>query len=73
MRRHGAFLSEILARTLGAEWTDIALSEIGYWSMLVPPSTLVWPFGRVLRLVAMQHKERDLVSYDLELQARQRR
>jgi hypothetical protein len=38
----------------------------------VPPSTRVWPFGRILRLIAMQHNERDLVSYFLELQGRAR-
>jgi hypothetical protein len=70
VRRHGAFLSEILARTLGAEWVDIAPSELGYWSMIVPPNTRIQPFGRVLRLIAMGHKERDLVSYYLELEAR---
>jgi hypothetical protein len=32
----------------------------------------VWPFGRVLRFVAMGHKERDLVSYFLELDSRAR-
>lgn len=32
----------------------------------------VWPFGRVLRFVAMGHKERDLVSYYLELDLRAR-
>jgi hypothetical protein len=72
VRRYGAFLSEVLARTLGAEWVDIAPSELGYWAMTVPPSTRVWPFGRVLRLIAMGTKERDLVSYYLELQARGR-
>jgi hypothetical protein len=40
--------------------------------MLVPPATRVWPFGRILRLIAMQHRERDLVSYYLELTARAR-
>jgi hypothetical protein len=30
----------------------------------------VWPIGRVVRYVTMQHRERDLVSYFLELQAR---
>ena len=73
VRKHGAFLSEILARTLGAEWVDIGPSELGYWGMLVPPGTRVWPFARVLRLIQMGHKERDLVSYYLELQARSRR
>ena len=42
--------------------------------MIVPPDTRVWPFGRVARLVAMGHKERDLVSYFFELRvARARR
>jgi hypothetical protein len=70
VRRHGAFLSEILARTFGAFWVDIGPSDVGYWAMVVPPGTRVWPFGRILRLIAMQHNERDLVSYYLELQAR---
>jgi hypothetical protein len=74
VRRHGAFLSEILARTLGAEWTDITASELGYWAMEVPHSaggtTRFWPFARVLRYVAMGPKERDLVSYYLELKCR---
>jgi hypothetical protein len=32
----------------------------------------VWPFARVARFVAMGHRERDLVSYYLELEARAR-
>jgi hypothetical protein len=72
LRRHGALLSEILARRLDAEWLDISPNELGYWVMIVPPDTRVWPFGRVLRLIAMGHKERDLVSYFLELQTRAR-
>jgi hypothetical protein len=72
VRRYGAFLSEVLARTLGAEWVDVAPTELGYWAMLVPPETRIWPFGRVLRLIAMGTKERDLVSYYLELEARSR-
>ena len=70
VRLHGAFLSELLARRLGAEWTDLAVSEMGYWSMNIPPGTTIWPIGRVVRFVTMQHRERDLVSYFLELQAR---
>jgi hypothetical protein len=73
LRRHGALLSEILARRLDAEWLDISPGELGYWAMIVPPDTRVWPFGRVARLVEMGHKERDLVSYYLELQSRIRR
>jgi hypothetical protein len=72
VRRHGAFLSEILARTFGGFWVDIGPSDVGYWAMVVPPATRVWPFGRILRLIAMQHNERDLVSYFLELQAKSR-
>jgi hypothetical protein len=72
LRRHGALLSEILARRLDAEWLDITPNDLGYWAMIVPPDTRVWPFGRVARLVAMGHKERDLVSYFLELTSRAR-
>lgn len=72
LRRHGALLSEILSRRLDAEWLDISPNELGYWVMIVPPDTRVWPFGRIARLVAMGHKERDLVSYFLELSSRAR-
>jgi len=72
LRRHGALLSEILARRLDAEWIDISPDELGYWAMIVPPDTRVWPFGRVARLVEMGHKERDLVSYFFELSSRAR-
>jgi hypothetical protein len=72
VRRHGAFLSEILARRLEAEWLDISPNELGTWAMIVPPDTRVWPFGRVARFVAMAHRERDLVSYFFELQGRAR-
>jgi hypothetical protein len=70
VRKHGALLSEILARTFDAFWVDIAPSDLGYWAMVVPPDTRVWPFGRILRLISMQHKERDLVAYYYEVQAR---
>jgi len=70
VRRYGAFMSEILARSFGAFWVDIAPADLGYWAMVVPPDTRVWPFGRVLRFIAMGHKERDLVAYYLELLAR---
>jgi hypothetical protein len=72
LRRHGAFLSEILARALGSEWVDVAPSEPGYWAMLVPPSSRSWPIGRVYRFVALGHRERDLVSYYLDHEARAR-
>jgi hypothetical protein len=40
--------------------------------MFVPPATRTWPFGRVVRFVSMGHREKDLVSYYLELAARAR-
>lgn len=73
MRRHGAMFAEVLARRLDAEWVDIAPAELGDWSMIVPPDMRVWPFGRIARLVQMGHRERDLVSTFLELEARARR
>lgn len=70
VHEHGAFLSEILARVLDAEWMDMESKEVGHWAMVVPPATRVWPFGRVMRLISMGHRERDLVSYYLELASR---
>ncbi|HEY3815630.1 MAG TPA: hypothetical protein VGL81_00585 [Polyangiaceae bacterium] len=76
--RQGGFLSELLARRLGARWVDLEAIEPGRWAMLVPSRSRadevsrVWPFARVLRFVAMGHKERDLVSYYLELEGRAR-
>ncbi|HLK36243.1 MAG TPA: hypothetical protein VKU41_05785 [Polyangiaceae bacterium] len=76
--RHGAFLSELLARRLGAKWVDVASPDPGRWAMLVPQASQaggtlrIWPLGRVLRFVVMGHKERDLVSYYLELESRTR-
>jgi hypothetical protein len=70
LRRHGAFLSEMIARTLKATWLDVGPKELGHWTMFVPPDTRVWPFARVLRFVTMSSKERDLVAYFLELHTR---
>lgn len=70
IERHGALLSEILVRRLGAEWADITHGEMGYWAMTIPPDIRVWPFGRIARLIANGHRERDLVSTFLELSAR---
>lgn len=70
VRSHGAFLSEILARSFGAEWVDIAPTELGYWAMATPNRLRVFPFGRVLRFILQGHRERDLVSYFLEIEAR---
>lgn len=76
--RQGGFMSELLARHLGARWVDLESPEAGRWAMLVPSRSRsdevarVWPFARVMRFVAMGHKERDLVSYYLELEGRSR-
>jgi len=73
--RHGAFLSELLARRLGARWVDLEPADPSQWAMLVPSragsprAARTWPIGRVLRFVALRYKERDLVSYLLELEA----
>lgn len=78
LMRHGALLSELLARRLGGRWVDVDSRDAGVWAMLVPSRSRpdevlrVWPFGRVIRFVVMGHKERDLVSYLLELETRAR-
>ncbi|MGO8998940.1 MAG: hypothetical protein ACLQVI_36910 [Polyangiaceae bacterium] len=68
---HGALLSELLARLLDAEWTDISPSELGYWAMTTPSRGVgdkaatgkrVWPFGRVLRFIASGGED-DLVMF----------
>ncbi|MGH7298268.1 MAG: hypothetical protein ACRELB_25235, partial [Polyangiaceae bacterium] len=72
LRRHGALLSEVLARKLGGEWVDVAPSEPGYWAMTLPPDVRTHPIGRVYRFVVQGHHERDLISYFLELDRRSR-
>ena len=72
LQRHGALLSEILGRNVGAEWVDISPTEPGYWAMLVAPSTRFWPIGRVYRFVSLGRNERDLVSFYLDIEARSR-
>jgi hypothetical protein len=65
LTRHGALLSEILVRTLGARWVDVSSPELGRWVMVVPPSTRVWPIGRVYRFFEQGDREGDLVSFYL--------
>lgn len=78
LMRHGAFLSELVARRLDARWVDVDSRDAGVWAMLMPSRSRtdevlrIWPFGRVIRFVVMGHRERDLVSYFLELEARAR-
>lgn len=73
-RRHGALFSEILVRTAGAEWSDISPTELGFWSMTIPPSTRVLPFGKIARFIAQIQNPRseggDLVQYYREIERR---
>ncbi len=68
LTRHGALLSEILARRLGAQWIETEGDEPGRWSMMVPPTTRVWPIGRVYRFFQQGSRESDLVSFYFELE-----
>jgi hypothetical protein len=65
--RHGALMSEILARSLGAQWIETT-GEESLWSMLVPQATRVWPIGRVYRFFEQGHRESDLVAFYFELE-----
>ena len=60
LRRHGALLSEVIARKLGGTWVDVGPSEPGYWAMLVSPGMRTHPIGRVYRFVSLGQRERDL-------------
>ena len=66
--RHGALLSEILARVLGARWIETRGDDPGGWSMMVPPKTRVWPIGRVHRFLQQGSRESDLVAFYFELE-----
>jgi hypothetical protein len=68
LTRHGALLSEILARRLGAEWVDLESEKPGHWAMSVPPQVRVWPIGRVYRFFRQGHREADLVAFYAELE-----
>ncbi len=68
LTRHGALLSEILARILGAEWVDVSGDEPGRWAMVLTPSLRVWPIGRVYRFFRQGHREADLVAFYLDLE-----
>jgi hypothetical protein len=70
LRRHGALLSEILARKLGGGWVDVTPSEPGYWAMQLGAAMRTHPIGRVYRFVSLGHRERDLVSYFIDLETK---
>jgi hypothetical protein len=71
--RHGALLSEILARSLGGAWVDIPPDKPGHWAMVLHPDIRVWPIGRVYRFFQQGHREADLVAFYLDLEAQVRR
>jgi hypothetical protein len=73
LTRHGALLSEILARSLGGTWVDVSGAEPGHWAMVIHPNTRVWPIGRVYRFFQQGHREADLVAFFLDLEAEARR
>jgi hypothetical protein len=70
LTRHGALLSELLARGLGGVWVDVRSELPGQWAMSVPPDLRVWPLERVYRFFRQGHREADLVAFYLELEAR---
>lgn len=71
LTRHGALLSEILARSLGAEWVDLSSERPEDWTMMVPwrgARARVSPIGRVHRFFLRGHREPDLVAAYTELE-----
>ncbi len=68
LTRHGALLSEILARSLGAAWVDLSPEAPGHWAMTVPPGTRVWPIGRVIRFFVRGYREADLIAFFQDLE-----
>jgi hypothetical protein len=71
LTRHGALLSEILARALGAEWTDLSSEDPREWTMVVPPDVVAQPIGRVHRFFRKGHEEPDLVAFYTDLESDQ--
>jgi hypothetical protein len=72
LRRHGALMSEVIARSLGGQWVDVRPSEPGFWTMRVAGSTRTYPIGRVYRFVTAGRQERGLVEHFLALDERVR-
>jgi hypothetical protein len=71
LTRHGAFLSEILARRLGAEWLEPKDSDPTEWAMRVANGERVWPMWRVHHFLRQRWQGRGaLLSFYEELQTR---
>jgi hypothetical protein len=73
LMRHGALLSEILARSLGGQWVEVPMEKPGHWAMMLHPNLRVWPIGRVYRYFQQGHREADLVAFYLDLEKQVRR
>lgn len=69
LTRHGALLSEILARSLGAEWNDLSSDDPREWTMVTPRGKVVRPIGQVHRFFRKGHEEADLVAFYTNLGA----
>ncbi len=67
---HGAFASEIFARTFGAVWTDIAPRELGAWQMSTAGGATVRPFGQVLGAILERNAAGLIQIYDTLARAR---
>jgi hypothetical protein len=71
LTRHGALLSEILARRLGAEWLEVGDAYPTDWAMRVGPGFRVWPVWRIHNFLRQRWDGRGaLVAFYLHLQAR---
>lgn len=70
LTRHGALLSEILARRLGAEWVEIPGDQPGDWAMSVPPGTRVWPVWRMYNFFRQRRDTDELAAFYADLQMR---
>jgi hypothetical protein len=71
--RHGAALGEILARFLGASWSNLTTSEPARWQMHVPPLTKINPVARVHQFLLHRAREQDLVGCFQQLETESRR
>lgn len=70
LMRHGALLSEVLARTLDAEWVDTS-GRPDDWTMIVPGAGVrgrVAPIARIRRFFMRGHREPDLVAFYVDLE-----
>jgi hypothetical protein len=71
LTRHGAFLSELLARRFGAEWLELGDGHPTDWCMRIGPSFRVWPVWRIHNFLRLAWDGRGaLATFYTELRAR---